>query len=104
MNRDRAYLNGFALSPATASLQAADRLCNGVSVQEKASQQQKQSKAVFPWPPGSQSFGRIPTETVAVLSSLRPPLSALFASLPTLDPGLAVRRQCASGPRLDDLP
>ena len=88
------------LSQATASIQEADLILNGVIMQDKASQQQKRLNARFRWQPGSQSFGMIQVETVAVLSSLWSPFSAFFASLPTLTLGWPLVGSAQAAPDL----
>jgi hypothetical protein len=84
---DSEYLDRFDLSGATTSIVGDALKVDGVVVRDKATQQQKQINARFRWQSSVQSFAMTQAETVAVLSSLRSPFSAFFASLPTLTLG-----------------
>jgi beta-propeller repeat-containing protein len=97
---DFEYLNRFDLSQATASLQGADLLLRGVLVQDKASQEQKQINVRFRWQPSSQAFGMTQAETVAGLSSWWAPVSAFFASLPTMTLGWPFVGSAQAAPEL----
>jgi hypothetical protein len=77
---DFEYLDRFDLSGATARVDGAELVTEGVVVRDKASHQQKTINARFRWFENSQSLGTVEATTVAQVSSLRALFTPLFAS------------------------
>jgi hypothetical protein len=66
---DSEFLDQFALSQATVSIQDQDLVVNGVVVRDKATQQQKTINTRYRWAIGTQSFNLTHAETVATSST-----------------------------------
>jgi hypothetical protein len=94
------FLDQFDLSGATAGIAGEELSVEGVIIRDKITQQRQRVNARFRWKLDAQALGMTQAETVALLPSSRPPLSALIASLPTWSLGWPIVGSAQAAPGL----
>jgi photosystem II stability/assembly factor-like uncharacterized protein len=76
------FLDQFDLSRAAVRIEGDELVAEGITVRDKATQQQRVINARFRWFEHSQSFGMVQASIVAEFTSWRSLASAFFAGLP----------------------